>query len=42
MAGLELRLVDFCHTPVLRNRNEASIRVPRKFNHTSGNNMINR
>jgi hypothetical protein len=30
------------HTPVLRNRTEASIRVPRMFNHTHDNNMINR
>jgi hypothetical protein len=32
----------FCHTPVLKSRTEASIHVPRIFNHTHSNNMINR
>jgi hypothetical protein len=31
-----------CHTLVLESRTEASIRVPRMFNHTHINNMINR
>jgi hypothetical protein len=31
-----------CHTPVLKSRTEASTRVPRMFNHTHSNNMINR
>jgi hypothetical protein len=31
-----------CHTLVLKSRTEASIRVPRMFNHTHSNNMINR
>jgi hypothetical protein len=34
---------DHCyHTPVLKSRTKASIRVPRMFNHTHSNNMINR
>jgi hypothetical protein len=32
----------WCHTPVLKSRTEASIRVPKMFNHTHSNNMINR
>jgi hypothetical protein len=31
-----------CHTLVLKSRTEASICVPRMFNHTHNNNMINR
>jgi hypothetical protein len=30
------------HTPVLKSRTEASICVPRMFNHTHSKNMINR
>jgi hypothetical protein len=31
-----------CQTPVLKSTTEASIRVPRMFNHTHSNNMINK
>jgi hypothetical protein len=31
-----------CHNLVLKSRTEASIRVPRMFNHMHSNNMINR
>jgi hypothetical protein len=31
-----------CHTPVLKSRTEVSICVPRMFNHTHSNNMINK
>jgi hypothetical protein len=31
-----------CHTLVPKSRTEASIRVPRMFNHTHSDNMINR
>jgi hypothetical protein len=31
-----------CHTRVLKSRTKAFIRVPRMFNHTHSNNMINR
>jgi hypothetical protein len=35
-------VIALCHTPVLKSRTEASIHVPRMFNHTHSNNMINR
>jgi hypothetical protein len=35
-------LLALCHTPVLKSRTEASIRVLRMFNHTHSNNMINK
>jgi hypothetical protein len=31
-----------CNTPVLKSRTEASIRVPRMFNPTHSNNILNR
>jgi hypothetical protein len=37
VAGLML-----CHTRILKSRTEASIRLPRMFNHTHSNNMTNR
>jgi hypothetical protein len=33
---------DTGHTPVLKSRTKASMHVPRMFNHTHSNNMINR
>jgi hypothetical protein len=39
--GSEVPVVKECHTSVLKSRTEASIHVPRMFNHTHSNNMIN-
>jgi hypothetical protein len=38
----EVPVVNECHTPILKSRTEASTHVPRMFNHTHSNNMINR
>jgi hypothetical protein len=39
---LSMCLMIICHTSVLKSRIEASIHLPRMFNHTYSNNMINR